>query len=199
MKTMLQMTVSLKRRNVACGVRAMMVLAGLLLSWIPPGEGQGGEGPWSAADYDFASRASTSGAFQVVAGRLATQKATRPAVKQFGQLIVADHGKVAPKLNDLAARSGVSLPGQPTTRQQQDLDRLKALAGTEFDKEYLRLMGEARRTDLQEFQSAATTAGHTELRLFAAQTIPTIEHHLKQLKNLEGHVRGTVSVPGSQP
>src|SRR5579863_1893093 len=79
-------------------------------------------------DRDFLAKASAGGAAEVEAGQLAQQKASDPAVKQFGQHMVADHSKGNDQLTAVVQREGLPLPSSPKAdqAQQRELSKLRA-------------------------------------------------------------------------
>jgi putative membrane protein len=144
-----------------------------------------GRGQLSSSDFQFAREAAQGGQFELNAGRLASEKAVLPAVKQFGEQMVSDHGKMGDKLKNIAANNQASLPTELTAKHQREIDRLSRLSGMDFDKAYTSLMVSDHRKDLKEFQKAARQADDADLKAFAAESAPIIESHLSMAKNLE--------------
>jgi len=142
-------------------------------------------GQLSPSDYDFACAAATGGQFEVEAGRLAAQKAVLPAVKQFGEQMVSDHGQAGDTLKTIAESRGATLPAGMTEKQLKEIARLNQLAGTEFDEEYTELMVSDHKKDAREFRQAARNVHDSELKLFATETSQVIERHLAVVKSLQ--------------
>src|SRR5262245_8809767 len=88
-------------------------------------------GQLSKSDYKFACEAASGGAMEVELGKIASEKATHPDVKKFGERMVTDHTKAGEKLKQIASSKGAMLPERPSAEQQKEIDRLKALSGTE--------------------------------------------------------------------
>src|SRR5262245_1721746 len=82
-------------------------------------ESQGNRGQFSAHDYRFVTDAATGCMEEVDLGRLATQKAENPQVKQFGQLMVTDHQKANDELKQLVTQKGATLPTTPTRTEER--------------------------------------------------------------------------------
>ncbi len=150
-------------------------------------------GQLSASDYKFAAAAAQGGAFEVALGNIA-QKSTDMSVKQFGQKMVDDHGKVNKQLADLAARKNAVLPSSPTESQQKEVDHLSLLTGPEFDRAYVTLMVQAHRADLKAFKHAAEDAQDPDLKALAAGTVPTIQDHLSMAEALDQNLKSGVSM-----
>jgi putative membrane protein len=150
-------------------------------------------GQLSASDYKFAAAADRGGMMEVNLGQLAAQKSTDQNVRQFGQHMADDHGKVGKQLTDLASRKGATLPNDLSAEQQREVNRLSNLAGTEFDKAYMSLMVKMHKKDLKAFQHAAANADDTDLRAFATDAVPMIQDHLKMAEGIEDGLKARIS------
>ena len=151
-------------------------------------------GQFSAADYKFACAAASGGAMEVNLGKLAVQKSSNAAVKQFGQKMVDDHGKAGTQLQTLAAGKGATLPAQPTAMQQKKIDHLQGLAGTEFDNAYVAMMVHDHKADLKAFKQAAEKSEDADLKAFAASTAPVVEEHLRMVESIESNSQAADSI-----
>lgn len=74
---------------------------------------------------------------EVEAGKLASQKAHNPEVKQFAEKMVEDHGRKLEDLKSLAEKKGVAAPNKPSGEQQAMLEKLQAASGEQFDRIYM--------------------------------------------------------------
>ena len=75
-------------------------------------------------------------------GKLALEKTSNQAVKQFAETMVRDHTAVNDKAIALAKKLGVTPEESDTSKSlksngEKELAKLKALTGAEFDKAYL--------------------------------------------------------------
>src|SRR5882724_1408969 len=91
-------------------------------------------------DSDFLKSAAKGGMAEVELGRLATQKASNPKVKQFGSRMIRDHSKANAELKTLAASKGVDLPSGKGISNDASALHLKALSGKSFDEAYVKMM-----------------------------------------------------------
>ena len=126
-------------------------------------------------------------------GQLAVERSTDTAVKQFGQRMVADHGKADKQLKGIASEKGATLPTELTTKQTHEVERLSKLSGREFDKSYMSLMVKDHKTDLKEFQRAAEKSDDPDLKSFAASTAVVIQQHLGLAERIDESLKTTVS------
>jgi putative membrane protein len=139
---------------------------------------------FSAADSTFMKKAADGGMAEVELGQLAVQKASSPDVKAFGQRMVDDHGKANEQLKQLAAEKHVDLPQEPGAKHKATKARLERLSGADFDQAYVEEMVNDHKKDVAEFQRESKTAKDDDLKNFAAQTLPTLQDHLKQIESI---------------
>jgi putative membrane protein len=149
--------------------------------------------------------AAEGGMAEVELGKLATQNAESAQVKQFGQRMVDDHTKANDELKKVAEQKGVTLPTQLSAKDQASKDKLSKLKGEQFDRAYMHDMVKDHKTDVAEFQKASTTAKDSDVKNFAAQTLPTLEDHLKQAQQVESaemspsHAKKSSTTAGNNP
>jgi putative membrane protein len=155
------------------------------------------EGTVAATDVAFAKEAATGGLAEVDLGNLAKDKASNPEVKQFGERMVTDHSKVNDELKDWAQKKNVTLPSDLDAKHKALHERLSKLDGAAFDKAYMDEMVTDHVKDVAAFKKHATK--DEDLKAFVAKTLPTLEDHLKQAKDVQAKVKGTTQKPTSAP
>ena len=138
------------------------------------------------SDRDFLMKAAQSGLLEVDAGQLAESHAGSRQVREFGERMVTDHSMADNALAAIAQKDQVGLPTELRPDDQTRLDRLKTLTGRPFDREYAHLMVEDHRAAVRDFESGAETLSDPELRIFAANTLPTLRTHLLLAEALPG-------------
>ena len=122
---------------------------------------------------------------EVKLGELASQKAASAQVKEFGAMMVKDHGKANQELKDLAGKKGVTLPAELDSKHQGMVDKFSKLSGEAFDKEYVSDMVSDHKKDVAEFEKASKSAADADLKAWAGQTLPTLQTHLKHAQDLK--------------
>jgi putative membrane protein len=143
----------------------------------------------SDADKEFVIQAGQGGLAEVQMGQLASQKAVNADVKAFAQRMVTDHGKANEELTSLANTKGLAMPTEPAEKHKQAISHLSGLSGAEFDKAYMMHMVEDHEMDTTEFEKASQSAQDTDVKAFAAKTLPTLQDHLKQARATQGKVQ----------
>lgn len=163
------------------GVASLIAVTGLALAQSP-------RGALSDADHKFVMEAAEGGQMEVELGQLALQKASSEAVKQFGQRMATDHAKAGQELAQLAAGKGVELPKQPARKTQMEKDRLSKARGAAFDREYVKMMVKDHEKDVAAFKRESQQAKDPDLKAWVTKTLPTLEDHLKLVKQIESQV-----------
>jgi len=133
---------------------------------------------------EFINKAAQGGQMEVLAGKLAVQRALDPAVKDFGQKMASDHTAANAQLKKLAESKLVNLPDSVSPEEHTALGKLEGLTGADFDKAYSRMMVKDHETDISDFQKEIKKGQDADVKAFAEQTLPTLQHHLMLAKRL---------------
>ncbi len=136
-------------------------------------------------DKQFVQKAAAGGLAEVKLGTLATQKGGAE-VKAFGQKMVDDHTAIDKDMASVADTLGVMLPKKMTKDDQAEYDKLSALSGDDFDKEYILFMAKAHRQDLREFREEASIAADPGLQTEVVKAAMVIREHLMMVTKLAG-------------
>ncbi len=143
----------------------------------------------TATPNGFMTEAAKGGMAEVELGKLAVGKAQNPEVKRFAQQMIADHTRANNELKTLAGKKSVTLPTDVGAEHKATMDKLSKLSGAEFDKEYVRAMVEDHEKDVKEFQTQSATSTDTDVKAFAAKTLPTLQSHLTMIKGIQGKMK----------
>jgi putative membrane protein len=144
-----------------------------------------------AADRDFIREHVAMGESEVALGRLASQKGTHAEVKRFGEMMVRDHTAAGQELKQihaqLAAANAENRPAADTDARDDHkdaLEDLQGLSGREFDRKYMDMMVDHHEKAVNELERRAEN-GSTEVRQWAAKTLPKVQQHLEQAKTIK--------------
>jgi putative membrane protein len=127
---------------------------------------------------------------EVELGKVATEKASSPRVKEFGQKMVADRSKANTALKSAASKDGITLPSPIDAHEQHEMDEIKGLSGAAFDKKYMSEMVADHKKDVGEFEEAAKKDPNPQVGKFAQETLPTLREHLQMAQDVEKEVKG---------
>jgi putative membrane protein len=139
-------------------------------------------------DETFVRNAAEGGMAEVKLGQLAEEKAQNPEVKKFAQRMVEDHTKANDELKQIASRERINLPTDVSHKDAQTYQSLSKLSGEAFDKAYAQQMVRDHEKDVSEFKQETTSAQNPSLKQFAQQTLPTLESHLQEARQMEHSV-----------
>ena len=145
----------------------------------------------TSADRLFVKKAAEGGLAEVQLGQLATEKASSPEVKQFGQRMVDDHSKANDKLKQVASDEGVTVPDKLNAKDAATKARLEKLSGKAFDRAYMHDMVLDHTKDVSEFRMESKNAKDPAVKNFATETLPTLESHLKDAKSIAPKAKTT--------
>ncbi|MFD8527971.1 DUF4142 domain-containing protein [Streptosporangium canum] len=140
-----------------------------------------GESRVSAQDRQFLVQAHQGNLAEIAAGKAAQSKGKAGSVRSIGAMLVADHTKLDKKLQQVAQRLQVTLPTQPTARQQTKAKELAALSGTEFDKAWTKTMIYGHRATLAAIKKEIADGSAPQVKALARASQPVIQEHLDRL------------------
>ena len=142
--------------------------------------------PTSQMTSEYVVRAAMSDMYEIEAGRLAAQKARDQRVKNFAQMMVADHTDSSARLRQ-AIPQGVTMniPSQLDAEHQAKLAQLRnAGAGAGFDRLYMQQQVMAHEQALALHQNYARAGDNPALQNVATMVAPVVEGHLRQARSL---------------
>ena len=148
------------------------------------------------SDSDFAKAAAEGGVAEIRFGELAEDKASNKSVKDLAERIVTDHTK-AEQLKTAASKDGLTIPANLDAKDQAVYTRLANLSGPAFDRAYTRDMVRDHETDIAMFRREANDGKDASIKSFAAQTLPTLEDHLKLARQALESVSPKTSAKGT--
>ncbi len=155
-------------------------------------------GKATASDKKFVTDAAQGGMAEVELGQLATEKASSPDVKKFGQRMVDDHTKAGDELKGIASSKGIQVPDKLSAKDEMTKQRLSKLSGEQFDKAYMSDMVKDHTKDVADFQRESKSGMDPQVKEFAAKTLPTLQDHLKQAKELAPSKTASANHMGGQ-
>jgi putative membrane protein len=149
--------------------------------------------PLSDKDVQVLSELHATNQMEIEMGKLAKAHGGK-AVKQFGQLMISDHGKADKDVLALAKAHGATLADHPTpaddaekAQMEKDMaamERLKTLDGTAFDTEYLTAMIDGHTRTLAKVDAAMMGADDGKLKVLLGKVKPVVQKHLDRAKTL---------------
>jgi len=140
--------------------------------------------PLNATDRLFAKQATLGGMAEVREGQLAQNQAQSPDVKAFGQHMVADHTEAGQKLKSIIDAEGIEAPADLDRAGESQIAALQKQNGKAFDRQYVKDQLDAHKKTVAMFQKEAASGSNPQLKQFARDTLPTLQHHLSDVEAL---------------
>lgn len=139
----------------------------------------------------FADQAAIISKAEIELGQLALERSNDDNVKQFAKKMVTDHTNSSAKLKNIAAKQNIDLPETLDAEHRATKQKLSSLKGAEFDREYSKAMAKGHDKAVALFESASQSAEvPSDLKQFAASTLPTLREHRKMAHSLHGDETG---------
>lgn len=148
-----------------------------------------------AADQKFLKSADEGARTQVELGKLAQEKGSSDAVKEFGKRVVDDHGKTGSDLQQLAAKVGVQLEPEMPKKAKKAQEKLSKLSGADFDRAYAKMMLDEHKSDVKAFEKESKNGKIPEAKEFAANSLPGVQERLKIAEELNDSMKGGGKTP----
>lgn len=133
----------------------------------------------------FLTKAANSGIAEVQLAKLAQQKATIDAVKNFAAMLERDHSAANDQVKNLAGQRNVSLPASPSEDKQKMYADMEKMTGKAFDKEYISMMVKSHNDGINLFEDTRANASDIDVKNFADKTLPTLKMHLDSAKAIQ--------------
>ena len=131
----------------------------------------------SVSTDEFVQKAAQGSMAEVSMSNLARQRAADPDVKDFASRMVQDHTQANRQLHQIAWRKGVTVPTDMDFSHRIAMRNMRNRRGDAFDRAYMRQMVDDHQATLAMFRTYARNGDDPDLRAFARQTLPALEHH----------------------
>ena len=135
---------------------------------------------------DFVTKVAMSDMYEVQASRLAVRRAGNAQIRSFAQTMIHDHTATTTQLRGLV-RGHDDLP-LPTALDQQHQDMINELTNAnaaEFDQKYVDQQTHAHQDAESLLTGYARDGDNADLKNFASETAPKVQHHLDMVRTLD--------------
>jgi putative membrane protein len=119
---------------------------------------------------------------EIDVGKLAQEKGQSEAVKNYGAMLVKDHGAHKAKAEEVASQLGVTPPTGSSFGEKATYAKLKLLSGGTFDRSFAKSMVKDHRDDIKDYRKEASK--NDPAGQLAKETLPTLEKHLQAAQRL---------------
>jgi putative membrane protein len=131
-------------------------------------------------DLTFVRKATESGYQEVTSAREAIPQLQQPELKRIAEMLVSDHSGANARLAKLAESKHWTLPPAPAAGPPPS-----GTASINFDAKWTAEMIAGHERSVAMYRAQAQSGEDQDLRKYARETLPTIEHHLAELRRLQ--------------
>lgn len=167
-------------RTLVCAVALLVATSGS--AWAL--EGAGTSAPTNYDDAQFSRKAAAAGIAEIQLGELGLRKSSDDNVKNLARRVIEDHRKADAQLADLGTRKHLDLPSEPDAAAAKAQAKLGKKSGHAFDQAWSKLMIKDHQDAVKLFSTESSKGDDAELRKFAADTLPTLQAHLKSAQQI---------------
>lgn len=134
---------------------------------------------------EFMTKVTDAGMAEVQLAKMAQQKATIDAVKNFAAMLERDHTAVGDQVKTFAGQRNVSLPTAPSADKQKMINDIEKMSGKAFDKDFISMMVKNHNDGISLFEDTKANASDVDIKNFADRTLPTLRMHLDSAKAIQ--------------
>ena len=137
-------------------------------------------------DYNFVAQANLGAPFQIDSGRIAEQKGSAVAIRDYAHLMVVSHIPVVDGLNSILQGKRIAAPPETLLQGAYDamIASLKADTGAALDRDYVEGQADYQKGNAALFRYEIQSGADPDLKAFAQRTLPKIEDHLERALKL---------------
>jgi putative membrane protein len=135
----------------------------------------------------FLEKAAETSREEMQLARLALSQAANSDLRTFAQQLAVDQRSIGDALEGLRRKRGAVVDPAPAASEvvSEASQKLATKTGAEFDREFVRLMSEARTATIALFEQAAADIKDPDVRELAAENLPTLRAHQNRLLELK--------------
>jgi putative membrane protein len=130
---------------------------------------------------DFLVKSADARMMDAQEGKLAAEKGTTKAVRDYGKLMMKDQSTLLKKIKGLAAKRNITLPSGISDKKDDGREDLSEESGEDFDEKFIKMMTIDHERDVKLFEKA-TEYDDAEVSAFAKANLPIIQSHLDKIE-----------------
>ena len=133
---------------------------------------------------DFLQDASEARLMDMEEGKIAQQRATFRALKDYGTLMVKDQAAMLSDLKSIAAAKKIKISSDLGEKKADGLSDLKEVHGKEFDSKFIKMITIDHKRDLKMFDRALFSKD-PDIQVFATKYLPMVKSHLNKIQSIK--------------
>jgi len=132
---------------------------------------------------EYVATAGASDLYEITSSKVVLQTTQDAKIRDFAQMMVADHMKSTADVNVAATRSRVrAMPPKLTPTQTELVTQLRAEQGPARDARYVAQQRASHNQALAVQQAYAAGGTAPALKTVASNIVPVVSHHIEMLK-----------------
>lgn len=132
---------------------------------------------------DYVAAAGAGDLYEITSSQIVLETTQNPQLRDFAQMMVAQHTKSTADVKAAAKRSKVAVPPAKLTPLQQELvTQLRSESGPTRDAAYIAQQKAAHGQALAVQKAYAMEGKAAPLKAVAQTIVPVVEHHIMMLK-----------------
>ena len=152
--------------------------------------------PLSAQDVTFARTLAELNMAQIMAGQIAMQNGSTPAIREYARRTVIEHANAESVMMGAAVRKNVVVPMQPDQDHKTTIFRLgNDLHGRDFDDKYIHMMIDDQKAMITLCEDQVTKGKESSFRTLATRLLPRLREHLAAAERLDSTKGETSGLP----
>ena len=164
--------------------RTLSALCCLALCCLPALAQKASAATGAMTDQKFIDMAAQTDMMEAHLGQMAADHASRQDVKDYAQMLVADHTGDYQALGALAAKGGLTVPTGLDAAHNTMIAPFEKLKGAAFDSRYIQTMIAGHTGAIGVYTKEMSDAQNADVKAYASATLPTLNKHLDNAKDL---------------
>jgi putative membrane protein len=172
-----------------------LAAGGLLIAAVPPSPMHAQAKPTEQAktiaendsvakDASFIHETATGELMEVRLGEIAGQKATNPAVKQYGERMVTDHQKLEKQWTEIASKHGMPFEPGLGPRHREKVSRVQRAGPRAFDREFMATVIGIHEDRVPYFEKEGMSAHSAPVRKLVTYELPLLREQLLDARRI---------------
>lgn len=134
----------------------------------------------------YVMMAGASDLYEIQSSQMAAQRATRPEVRQYAQMLVQHHQMTTQQVMAAARAAGMRPPAPRLMPMERQMIAQLQSAGADFDRVYISQQVQAHEKALALHSNYASNGDAPSLRTVAGNAVPIITQHLQEAQRMMG-------------
>lgn len=142
--------------------------------------------PASVTAADFVTKVAMSDMYEIQASQLAARRGGNAGIRTFAQTMIHDHTATTNQLKGIVnGHADLPLPTALDADHQDMLTQLTNASAADFDQKYVDQQTHAHEDAESLLTGYAQNGDNPDLRAFAGETAPKVQHHLDMVRALD--------------